>query len=164
MDFFNFQYFLDILLNTGFVQLVVPFILTFTLLFIAISQTKYFNNSITGLLSAVISFIVLIPHVIGRYERCWDFVDIVNRGLPKFGIFLLAVIVLVMLMLIIGINTDFLKNYPRILFFLTLVVVGYITLTSKPRSCPTLDMQNLPWGWISMAGLLVVLVLFWKKS
>lgn len=163
MDFYNFDLILDYLVNSGFVELIIPFVVLFTLLFIASSQTHFFNKAISGLFSAAVTLMVIIPHVIGRYQRCWDFVDIMNRGLPKLGIFILAVIVLIVLMLIIGIDTDKLKNHPRILFLLTIIAITYITFTSKPRGCDTLDMQ-IPWGWLIIGAIIIIPTLFWKKS
>ncbi|MFW6450165.1 MAG: hypothetical protein ACOCZ6_03860 [Nanoarchaeota archaeon] len=160
----DFESYLALLREFGVIELFVPFLVIFILLFVASLETKIFNRTTALLFSAVLSFMVVIPHVIGRYERCWDFVDIVNRGLPKFGMFILAVIILAVLLLIIGVDTQFLTKYPKILFFVTLGVTVIIVLTSKPDGCATIDYESLPWGWIAMGALLLLLPLLWNKD
>ncbi|MGM5482638.1 MAG: hypothetical protein ACQESF_04205 [Nanobdellota archaeon] len=164
MNNLYFQNIIDNLLASGFVELVVPFVVFFALLFVAISKTKYFDKKLACLFSGILSLIVVLTHVMGRYQKCWDIVDIMNLAFPKLGFVILGFIVFFVLLLFMGVDTNFLLKYPRFLFFSSLIIIGYIVLTSKPRGCTTFEFSELPLGWIVFCVFLILMILFWKKG
>jgi hypothetical protein len=95
----------------GVADIILPFILIFTIVFAVLQKTKIlgvdeFNNNkprknFNAVIALVMGLAVVIPHVIGAYPSPEsDVVNIINTALPNISIIMVAVI---MLLLIIGV-------------------------------------------------------------
>lgn len=93
----------------GVADIILPFILIFTIVFAVLQKTKILGVDDSGkarknfnaVIALVMGLAVVIPHVVGAYpsDRS-DIVNIINSALPNISIILVAVI---MMLLIIGV-------------------------------------------------------------
>ncbi len=98
-----FQNFILRLDELGVTDVLLPFLLIFTIFFAILQKTRVLGEhkkNMNMMLSLVIALTVVIPHVTGAYPNPdWDPIVIMNRALPTISIVVVAVI---MLMILIG--------------------------------------------------------------
>jgi hypothetical protein len=98
-----FQEFIAALDAWGVTDVLLPFILVFTIVFATLQKTKILGDekkNYNVVVALVMGLAVVIPHIVGRYPFNFDPVDVINSSLPQVSIILVAII---MLLLIIGI-------------------------------------------------------------
>jgi len=94
--------FFRVLENWGLVDVLLPFLLIFTVIFAVLEKTKLLGEekrNLSTILSLVISLIVVVPHVTGNYPAGYDPIDVLNAALPSVSILVVAI---VMLLIMIG--------------------------------------------------------------
>ena len=103
-----FDSFISALDSWGVTQVLLPFILIFTIVFATLQKTKILGDGrkqYNVMIALVMALGVVIPHVTGSYST-WGFangfdpVDVINTALPQVS---LIVVAIVMLLLIIGV-------------------------------------------------------------
>jgi hypothetical protein len=91
----------------GLVDVFLPFILIFTIIFAILQKVMLFKKAgetdkpdkrINGIISFAISLLIVIPHVTGSYPPGQDVIELLNLILPQ-TVVLLFVIFLVLLLL-----------------------------------------------------------------
>ncbi|HJX05393.1 MAG TPA: hypothetical protein VJ461_01660 [Candidatus Nanoarchaeia archaeon] len=100
-----FENFTIMLYEWGVMDILLPFILIFTIVFATLQKTKILGEGkkqYNVVVALVMGLAVVIPHVTGAYIGWWGFdpVDVINTSLPQVSIILVAI---VMLLLIIGV-------------------------------------------------------------
>ncbi len=152
MPVIDFRRYITQLQNMGFLDVVLPFLLFFTIVFAALQKTKILGDkdaTTTGaksgkrfnvVVALVIALLVIMPHVIyqgtphdGKLsigiggKQFPDPVDIVNNSLPTISVWIIAIL---MLMLILGLFGGDLTvmQYPLSNFVAigAVVIVGYV--------------------------------------
>lgn len=96
------------LYNMGVLDVILPFILVFTIVFAVLQKTKILGEdkdqkprkNFNAVIALVMALAVIIPHELGMYPADGDVVTIINQSLPNVSLVLVAVI---MLLLIIGV-------------------------------------------------------------
>ena len=88
----------------GLSDVILPFFLVFTIVFAILSKTKILGpkpqaRRFDVIISLIMAFAVIIPHVLGRYPPGGNIVLIINDSLPQIAIVIVAII---MLLLMIG--------------------------------------------------------------
>ena len=88
----------------GLFDVILPFILVFTIVFAILQKAKLFgeedeNKKFHVMISLVMGLAVVFPHVLGYYPPDRDIVNIINQSLPNVSVVLVAI---VMALLIIG--------------------------------------------------------------
>ncbi|MBN1175259.1 hypothetical protein JXA48_01310 [Candidatus Woesearchaeota archaeon] len=84
--------------NWGLLDVILPFILIFTLVFAIFEKTKILsddddkNKKYSAVIAMVMAFGVVIPHVTGNYYYGFDAVEIINRALPQVSLLLVAIL------------------------------------------------------------------------
>jgi len=99
----NFQDVFMMLDNLGVTDVLLPFILVFTLVFAILQKAKLFGEekkNINVIVALVMGLGVVIPHVTNSYPPGTDVVDIINSALPQVSVVLIAII---MAMILIGV-------------------------------------------------------------
>jgi hypothetical protein len=92
--------------SLGLFDVLLPFILIFTIVFAVLQKIQLFgpdktkNKPINTVIALVMGLSVVFPHVLGYYPPNRDVVVIMNRALPNVGVVLVAVL---MALLIIGV-------------------------------------------------------------
>jgi predicted Na+-dependent transporter len=89
----------------GVMDVFVPFILVFTLVFAVLQKSKILGKEeerrkFNVIIALVIALAVVIPHITGDYPYGADIVDMINRALPNVA---LVVIAIIMLLVMIGV-------------------------------------------------------------
>ncbi|MGM5482827.1 MAG: hypothetical protein ACQESF_05170 [Nanobdellota archaeon] len=99
MDFVDFFEFLGE--DLGMWDTFLPFILIFTIIFAILQKTKVLSGSnddggdakkFNMVISAVVGFLVVIPHVTNSYPQGQDIVLIINSALPDVAAILVAIV------------------------------------------------------------------------
>ena len=122
-DIYRLEGFFRVLESWGLVDVLLPFLLIFTILFAVLEKTHILGGdkrNLNAVLSLVISLIVVVPHVTGNYPAGYDPISIVNAALPSVSILVIAII---MLLILIG-----LFAHDKVLLGLTMP--GWIALIS----------------------------------
>ena len=90
--------------NLGVLDVLLPFILIFTIVFAVMQKTKILGEgkkNFNVVIALVMGFAVIVPHVLGTYPSPdSDIVNIINLALPNISGVLIAVI---MMLLVIGV-------------------------------------------------------------
>lgn len=97
---FQFEEFFVTLERVGFVDVLLPFLLVFTVIFAVLDKTKIMGDGKRNMnvgLAAVFALLVVIPHVTGNFIAGYDPVAIINSALPSVSLVVVAVIALMIL-------------------------------------------------------------------
>jgi len=89
----------------GIADVLLPFLLIFTIVFAILQKSKVFGDgkkNFNMIISIVLGLMVVIPHIMGSYPAGADVVDIMNAALPNISIVLVAVVALLLLLGIFG--------------------------------------------------------------
>ncbi|MBU1201152.1 MAG: hypothetical protein KJ583_01690 [Nanoarchaeota archaeon] len=130
----NFEYFIYNLDQMGVVDVILPFVIVFTIVFAALQkslilgrESKKFNIVI----AIVMGLAVVIPHVMGIYPPESDVVEIMNSALPNISLIAVAFIMVMLLLGIIGGELDFAgKSLGGIAAFISIIAVAVIFASS----------------------------------
>ena len=120
---YDLQEFFRALEDWGLMDVLLPFLLLFVILFAVLEKTKILGEdkrNLSIVLALVISLTVIVPHVTGSYPAQYDPVDLLNAVLPSVSILIVAV---VLLLIMIG-----LFAHDRVLLGVTMP--GWIALFS----------------------------------
>ena len=102
---------LIVLEQAGILDVILPFILVFTIVFAVMQKTKILgerkdgapHKNFNAVIALVMGLAVVIPHVIGSYPSPEaDVVNIINGALPNVSVVLVAVIMLLLIMGVFG--------------------------------------------------------------
>jgi|TARA_B100002003_G_C14054247_1_gene507660 hypothetical protein len=132
---FQLQEFGRILERWGVVDVLLPFLLIFTIIFAVMEKSKILGEEKRNLNTAIafiFSLIVVIPHITGNLPAGYDPVLIINSALPSVSLVIVAVIAL---MIMIGVFAD-----EKIHLGLTMP------------------------GWIAFGSVLILIIIFGSAS
>ena len=99
----TFENFFRSLEQFGFVDVLLPFLLVFTIIFAILDKTKIMGEGKRNMnvsIALIFALIVVIPHVTGNFPAGYDPVQIINAALPSVSLIVVAVI---SLMILIGV-------------------------------------------------------------
>lgn len=123
----NFYDLMGTLARMGVWDIILPFMLIFTIVYATLTSTIYSGDErkkFATILSLVIAFGVIIPHAIGAYPRNADVVEIINTALPNVALITVGILGLFILLGMFGIELK-LQSAP-ILWVIILLSVGAI--------------------------------------
>ena len=154
-----FQSLMQTLIDWGFVDALLPFLLIFVLIFAILQRIGIFqeegkpNRRINGVLAFVIAAMVVIPHVAGLYPLYSDPVVIINQFLPSTAVILLAVLCVILLLGLAG------GQIPNaFLWVIALVALGFlivmILMAIIPGYLPVFDFLRDP----AIQALIIILL------
>ncbi len=162
--------------DVGALDIILPFLLFFTILFAALQKTKVLgekSKKFNIVVALVIALLIVIPHIVydnrnpvdgrlgGKLAGLPDVVEIVNNSLPSIAVWVVAIL---MLLLFIGVGW---KEEAKLgtppwlkwtFFGVGIIIVGYIFGSSAGlfQSLPVpLRFLNDP---INQATLLIIIV------
>ena len=84
----------------GLTDVILPFVLIFTVIFAILQKAKIFgaeSKKYNVVFALAISLLVVIPHVTGTYPAGLDAVDIINQAIPSISVLAIAVIMFLVL-------------------------------------------------------------------
>lgn len=132
--FGDFVYWLD---YWGVRDIILPFILIFTIFFAVLQKIDLFgkkgdaqNKEVSGkkynvALALAIALLTIIPHATGAYPAQYDVVNIINDSIPEVAL-LVIVVVLVLMMLGLGVGE---AAYTRRISGWVAVAAGIVLVT-----------------------------------
>jgi hypothetical protein len=92
----------------GISDVLLPFIIIFTIVFAVMQKTKLLGEgrkNYNVIIALAMALGVIIPHVLGRYpSRESDIVLIMNQALPQVSIILVAILMMLIIMGVFGAN------------------------------------------------------------
>jgi len=97
---FNFKDLAVSLERIGFVDVLLPFLLIFTIIFAVLDKTKIFGEGKRNMnvgIAFIFALLVVVPHVTGNFPAGYDPVKIINSALPSVSLIAVAVIALLIL-------------------------------------------------------------------
>ena len=122
----NFYELMATLARMGVWEVVLPFLLVFTIVYAVLTTLTFFkdedNKRFATIVSLVIGLGVVIPHSIGAYPKGMNVVIIINNALPRVALIAVAIIGIFILLGLFGIELNF-NNAP-----IMSLVVGVCTL------------------------------------
>lgn len=129
--------------SLGALDVLLPFLLIFVIMFAALQKTEILGKGAEGkkynvVIALVIALLIIIPHVVygtadmtdgrlgGALMGYPDVVEIINNSLPSISIWIIAIL---MVMLMVGIFappqwSEF--PYKNWILWISVIVVGYI--------------------------------------
>ena len=84
----------------GFVDVLLPFLLIFTVIFAVLEKTKILGEGKRNMnvgISFIFALLVVVPHVTGNFPAGYDPVAIINAALPSVSLVVVAIIALLIL-------------------------------------------------------------------
>jgi len=108
----NFQDAILYLQQAGVADVLLPFLLVFTLVFAIMEKTELFGKekkNVHIIVALVMGLAVVIPHVTGMYSQQTDVVNIINSALPNISVGIIAVVMLLLLLGLWG-GTNFAES------------------------------------------------------
>lgn len=128
MAAWNLINFVEDLESWGLTDVMLPFLLIFTILFAILQKTRLLGDNkknLNVIISLVIGLMVVIPHILGTYpSEEWDPVFIMNRALPTVSLIIIAIIMMLILIGIFGGEARFLGGaLPGFISFVSLILI-----------------------------------------
>ena len=150
---------INLLQQYGFVDLVIPFVLIFAVLFAILSKVSLFSGDegkkYNAVIAIAIALLIVMPHALSPSPS--DAVSVINRFLPEFVFITMALLILLMLLGLVGGGTTALNS--GITGIAALIAVIYLALVIINAVSPT----GLPFLFLSdpnfQALVIVILVL-----
>lgn len=82
----------------GFAEVILPFILIFTVIFAVLAKIQLFKeNKYNSVIALAIALMTVIPHALGKYPAGMDIVTIINTALPEATLLIIAIVILLIL-------------------------------------------------------------------
>ena len=84
----------------GFTDVLLPFLLIFTVIFAVLEKTKIMGEGKRNMnvgIAFIFALLVVVPHVTGNFPAGYDPVKIINAALPSVSLVVVAVIALMIL-------------------------------------------------------------------
>lgn len=109
----NLENYIRTLDSWGLTDVLLPFALIFAILFAILQKAKIFGEEarkVNIVVSMVIGFMVVFPHVLGVYPQGWDVVEIMNNALPNVSLIVVAIVMALILIGLFGGEATWLGN------------------------------------------------------
>ncbi len=154
---------MESLARMGVWDIVLPFMLVFTVVYAVLSTLTLFNQNnkkFATVISLIIALGVVIPHAIGAYPPGANVVLIINTALPNVALIAVAILGLFILLGLFGIKLE-LMGAPimSVVVFLCIGAIVYVfgsASGARYRIPPFLNFLSHP----DTQALLIVIVVF----
>lgn len=123
----------------GLSDVIIPFFLVFTVVFAVLQKARIFgkdqnaNKRYNVIIAMVMSFAVVIPHLLGSYPPNMNAVMIINNALPQVSVFVIGIVMLLLMLGVFGIRWpggDDRENGGSIVVIASILIIIYIFATS----------------------------------
>ena len=116
----------------GLSDVILPFLLIFTVVFAILQKIKPFGEDADRqkgyniIIALVMALSVVIPHVMGYYPADADIVNIINKALPQVSIILVAVLMVILIIGLFGGKPEWGSSMSGWVAIAATVVILYI--------------------------------------
>jgi hypothetical protein len=157
----------------GLSDVILPFLLIFSLLFAILTTIHLFspkrtdltkpdpNKNMNVFLSLAIALMVVVPHVTGTYPEGADIVVMINNAIPSMSVFIVSVVMFLVILGVIG-----LKVTPTEWGSAVFVIIGAIATFLIFGNSANWFSLGIP-SWLSflndpdVQGVILVVIMFW---
>ena len=117
----------------GLSDVILPFILIFTIVFAVMQRVKPLGResdpktkAFNVVIALVMALAVIIPHVLGYYPADADIVNIINNALPQVSIVLVAILMVLLIVGLFGGRAEWGGKLSGWIAFFAFILVVYI--------------------------------------
>ncbi len=119
----------EVLEQLGLSDVLLPFFLVFTLVFAILQKSHILGSDEAAkkyniILSLVMAFAVIIPHVLGVFPPQADVVNIINTALPNIALVIIALVMVLLLLGLFGAKVS--GNVSGGIALVAFIVVAYV--------------------------------------
>lgn len=128
----------------GIADVILPFILVFTIVFAVLQKTKILGEdpqndnkprkNFNSVIALVMGLAVVIPHITGSYPANADIVNIVNQALPNISVVLIAVVMMLLMIGVFGGGVDIAKSKNLATFAIVFAIGGTVYIFGDAAS------------------------------
>jgi hypothetical protein len=155
----SFRSVLYMLQDYSITEVLLPFLLIFTVLFAILQKIKIFGEekkNINVVLSMIVALLAVIPHVTRRYPYNFDPIVIINALIPGAAVLAITIILVLMLFGIWGYEMG--SGVPVAAIVVILGVLGYIF--GATVGWWTTPSSLLDWWNPELTALIIVILVF----
>lgn len=101
----NFTWFIERLNDWGVADVLLPFLLVFTIIFAVLQKSHILGKekkNFNVMVALIMGLAVVFPHVLGTYPAEADPVNIINQALPNVSIVVIAIMSILLLIGLLG--------------------------------------------------------------
>ncbi|TKJ17572.1 hypothetical protein CEE44_03495 [Candidatus Woesearchaeota archaeon B3_Woes] len=162
MAYYGLENFLQALESWGLTDVLLPFLLFFTLIFAILQKTKILGEdkrNFNVVIALVMSLTVVIPHSTGSYPMNYDPINIVNAFLPGISLLIVAVVMLFILIGLWGGEAKWVGGSPSAMIAILAVVAVVWIFGAAARWWDG-------WGWFNnffgsdTVSLIIIILVF----
>ncbi len=122
---YNFENALLYLEELGVADVLLPFLLIFTIVFAVLQKTNILGEdkkNFNVIIALVVGLSVVIPHVLGTYPAGMDVVELINEIIPQLS---LVIVIFIMLLILTGVFAPkwASKSIASIMALISIIVV-----------------------------------------
>lgn len=113
----------------GVLDSLVPFLLIFTIIFAILQKSNILGKdkkNFNVIVALIISLAVVIPHVTNSYPSNADVVQIINTALPNISLLLVAIVMVLLLIGIFGLDLKWMPNPGGFVAIIAAIIVVFI--------------------------------------
>lgn len=160
-------YVFEQLADWGLFDVILPFILIFTIVFAVLQKAKIFgenSKSFNTVIALVMGLGVVFPHVMGIYPPDRDIVNIINTALPNVSVVLVAIIMFLLVLGVMGARLKLGNNsVSGMMAFASMAVIFFIFgAAANWWTMPYwLDVLNNPDTMSLVIVILVFAIIIW---
>jgi hypothetical protein len=118
--------------NWGLSDVILPFILVFTIVFAIMQKVKPLGEEkgrtkpFNVVIALVLALSVVIPHVLGYYPPNADIVNIINSALPQVSVVLVAILMVLLIVGLFGGKAQWGSGLSGWIAFASTILIIYI--------------------------------------
>ncbi len=131
------SYFVEMLTtleNLGLLDVLLPFMLIFTIAFAVLQKSKILgqdSKNFNTVISFVLALAAVIPHVMGYYPYGKDVVEIINSALPNISLLMIASMMVLLLIGVFGSDINIMGSpLEGIVVLFAVIAVAWTFLSS----------------------------------
>jgi hypothetical protein len=155
------------------IDVILPFLLLFTILFAGFNTVKIFKKNQNIAISFILSLLVVVPHLTGTYPPCYDLIIIINNVMPQFGLMLMAAFTFMIILVFVGLRSQLSSVWMGVAAIFSIFFIGYSFVAAKSgyymQMCPSppqfFDLIGIltEAGWLAAVIIFIVAFLLIKK-
>ncbi len=121
--------------NLGLLDVILPFLLIFTIAFAVLQKSKILGErakNFNTILSFVLAMAAIIPHVTHTYPAGADVVLIINAALPNVSLLMIASLMVLLLIGVFGPDVNLLGTpLEGIVVLFSVIAIGYTFISAS---------------------------------
>ncbi|MEM4397709.1 MAG: hypothetical protein QW757_03750 [Candidatus Woesearchaeota archaeon] len=150
-----------ILDRMGVLEVLLPFLLVFTIAFAVLQKSLILGQNskkFNSIVAMVIGFVTVMPHIVGRGP---DVVPVINNALPNVSLLMIASMMVLLMIGVFGPNVSVYNTQlvPIVVLF-SAIAVGY-SFIAAAGGLPLVPFLNDPDTWNLIVALLVFGIVVW---